>query len=110
MLWSILLWLTLVGEVALVLLAIRLYRLRRTRAFALFMWSCICFAIARTSWFTFGFFTGFIFPQASRAVRTASFHWQDYTSVAFQALSVALLLATVILFLRERSSGATPSV
>jgi uncharacterized protein with PQ loop repeat len=107
---QIIFWATLVGQVVLLVLAIRLYRAKRTRAFALLMWACVCFVLARSSWLTFGFFTGFIFPHASRAIRTTASRWQDNTDVTFQFLSVILLIIALVFFFRERSSTATSSV
>ena len=107
MLWKVISYLTLVGEVVMVVLAIRLFLTRRTRTFALLMWACVCFVIARSSWFTFGLLESFLPNEAARA---AVDPWHEYTNFTFQLLFVVLMIATLVSFLRERSSVATPSV
>jgi hypothetical protein len=93
-----------------VVLAIRLFLARRTCTFALLMWACVCFVIARSSWFTFGLLGDFLFSHSDGAVRAAVDRWHEYTNFTFQLLFVALMIATLTSFLRERSSVATPSV
>lgn len=88
-------------------LAIRLYLVRRTRTFALLMWACVCFVIARSSWFTFGLLESSL---PNEAARTAVDPWHEYTNFTFQLLFVVLMIATLISFLRERSSLASPDV
>jgi len=107
MLWKVISYLTLVGEAAMLVLAIRLFLFRRTRTFALLMWACVCFVIARSSWFTFGLLESFLSNEAARA---AVDPWHEYTNFRFQLLFVVLMIATLVSFLRQRSSLATPSV
>jgi hypothetical protein len=107
MFWKVISYLTLLGEVAMLVLAIRLFLARHTRTFALLMWACVCFVVARSSWFTFGLLESFLSNAAARA---AVDPWHEYTNFTFQLLFVVLMIATLISFLRERSSGATPSL
>jgi len=88
-------------------LAIRLFLNRRTRSFALLMWACICFVIARSSWFTFGLVGDFLSNQSTRA---AVQRWHEYTNFTFQLLFVALMIATLASFLRDRTSVPSPVV
>jgi hypothetical protein len=74
------------------------------------MWACVCFVIARSSWFTFGFVGGFLSGRRDEAARAAVARWHEYTNFTFQLLFVVLMIATLVSFLRERSSLATPSV
>ena len=106
MVWKLISYVTLVGEAAMLVLAIRLFLVRRTRTFALLMWACLCFVIARSSWFTFGLLESFLSNEAARAVDP----WHEYTNFTFQLLFVVLMIATLVSFLRQRSSVATPSV
>jgi hypothetical protein len=107
MLWKVISYLTLVGEAVMVVLAIRLFLARRTRTFALLLWACVCFVIARSSWFTFGLLERFLSSEAARA---AVDPWHEYTNFTFQLLFVVLMIATLISFLRERSSVTTSTV
>jgi hypothetical protein len=107
MFWKVVSYLTLVGEVVMLALAIRLFLARRTRTFALLMWACVCFVIARSSWFTFGLLEGFLSGEAARASVDP---WHEYTNFTFQLLFVVPMIATLISFLRGRSSVATPSI
>jgi uncharacterized membrane protein len=105
MLWKVISYLTLVGEAVMLVLAIRLFLARRTRTFSLLMWACICFVIARSSWFTFGLLNSLL---SSAATRAAVDPWHEYTNFTFQLLFVVLMVAALISFLRERSPMATP--
>jgi len=106
MFWTVVSYLTLLGEAMMLALAIRLFLVRRTRTFALLMWACVCFVIARGSWFTFGLLEGLL---SSAARRAAVERWHEYTNFTFQLLFVVLMIATLFSFLRKRSSVATPS-
>ena len=106
MLWKVISYLTLLGEAIMVVLAIRLFLVRHTRTFALLMWACVCFVIARSSWFTFGLLGGFLSSRGDEAVRAAVDRWHEYTNFTFQLLFVVLMIAALISFLRERSSMA----
>jgi hypothetical protein len=110
MLWTVISYVTLVGEVVMLVLAIRLCLIRRTRTFALLMWTCVCFVIARSSWFTFGFVGDFLSSRSDETVRATVDRWHEYTNFTFQLLFVVLMIATLISFLRERSSVAIPGV
>ena len=110
MLWKVISYLTLVGEVVMLVLAIRLFLARHTRTFALLMWACVCFVIARSSWFTFGFVGGFLSSRSDEAARATVDRWHEYTNFTFQLLFVLLMIATLVSFQRDRSSVATRDV
>ena len=110
MLWKVISYLTLVGEAVMVVLAIRLFFARRTRTFALLMWACACFVIARSSWFTFGLLEDFLSGRIDQAARAAVERWHEYTNFTFQLFFVLLMITTLVSFLRERSSIATRSI
>jgi uncharacterized membrane protein len=108
--WKVISYLTLLGEVVILVLAIRLFLARHTRTFALLMWACVCFVVARSSWFTFGLVGDSLFSRSDEAARAAVDRWHEYTNFTFQLLFVVLMIATLISFLRERSSVVTPNV
>ena len=68
---------------------------------------CVCFVIARSSWFTFGLLESFLSSEAARA---AVDPWHEYTNFTFQLFFVVLMIATLVSFLRERNSAAIPGV
>ena len=105
--WKVVSYLTLFGEAVMLVLAIRLFLARRSRTFALLVWACVCFVIARSSWFTFGLVESLLPGDAARA---AVDPWHEDTNFTFQLLFVGLMIATLVSFLRERSSVAIPSV
>lgn len=107
MLWKVISYLTLAGEAVMVVLAIRLFLVRHTRTFAILMWACVCFVIARSSWFTFGLAEDFLVRRSDEAARAAIDRWHEYINFTFQLLFVVLMIATLISFLRERSSVDT---
>ncbi len=110
MLWKVVSYLTLLGEVVMLVLAIRLFFAQRTRTFALLMWACVCFVIARSSWFTFGLLENFLSGRIDQAARAAVERWHEYTNFTFQLFFVLLMITTLVSFLRERSSIATRSI
>jgi hypothetical protein len=107
MFWKVISYLTLFGEAVMLLLAIRLFLVRRTRTFALLMWACVCFVIARSSWFTFDLLEELLSSDAARA---AVDPWHEYTNFTFQLLFVLLMIVTLVSFIRERSAGGTARV
>ena len=108
--WQIIAWITLVGQIALLILAIRLYLVQRARTFVFLMWACICFVIATTGWFTFGFLGGFITGQQDAVTRAAAYRWSQYTEHTFRLFFVVLMILALISFIRERSPGGRPRV
>jgi hypothetical protein len=108
--WKVISYLTLIGELVMLVLAIRLFLVRHTRTFAFLMWACVCFVIARSSWFTFGLLGGFLSSRGDEAVRATLDRWHEYTNFTFQLLFVVLMVATLVSFLRERSTAAISSV
>ncbi len=106
MFWKVVSYLTLLSEAIMLVLAIRLFLVRRTRTFALLMWACVCFVIARSSWFTFGLLESFLPSDATRA---AVDPWHEYTNFTFQLLFVVFMIATLISFIRERSAADVSS-
>lgn len=99
MFWKVVSYLTLLGEAIMLVIAIRLFFLRRTRTFALLMWACVCFVIARSSWFTFGLVENFLSNEVTRA---AVDRWHEPTNFTFQLLFVVLMIATLFSFLRKQ--------
>ena len=110
MLWKVVSYLTLLGEAVMLVLAIRLFFAQRTGKFLLLLWACVCFVIARSSWFTFGLLEDFLSSRSDDPARTAVERWHEPTNFTFQLLFVALMIATLLAFLRERRSATTPSV
>ena len=102
-----LLWLALVPQVIVVVLAIRLYRRERTKPFAFLMCGCVSLVLARSSWFTFGFIAGFFLHDPSRSQRSTVWHWTDYADVTFQLLSFICMLVALFSFLRQHPVDTT---
>lgn len=103
MFWDLISYLTLVGEAVMLVLAIWLYRIRRTGTFAFLMCACVSFVIARSSWFTFGFAGGYLVAAENRTLRATVERWHEYTNFTFQLLFVLLMIAALVSFIRERS-------
>ena len=110
MLWATMSLIGLFGKAALVILSVLLCRARRTRAFALLMWACISFVIARSSWFPVGFVQHYFPADEAGATRESLFRWRGYVDSTFQMLFIALMIGALIVFLRERSSVGTSHV
>jgi len=108
--WDYLLWIALIPQLIVLVLVVRLYHSRRTRAAAFLMWACICLVIARSSWFTFGFFPGFFSAQSGPAQRKVVWHWSEHTDVAFQLLSFVFFAAALLLLARKPTDHGTSIV
>ncbi|SRR6266478_1480200 len=106
--WRILQWAALVLQAAVLVLAIRLYLIKRTQAFALLMVGCFCHVIMHTTWFTFNFAAGFFGASQSAIAKINS--WAYSTSRIFHALFLIFMILALISFVRDRSTVATPSV
>ena len=107
MFWKLISYLTLAGEAVMVVLAVRLFLIRRSRTFLLLLWACVCFVIARSSWFTFGLLESLLPNETARA---AVDPWHEYTNFTFQLLFVVLMIAALISFIRERGAAGTSRV
>jgi hypothetical protein len=105
MFWKVVSYLTLLGEAMMLVVAIRLFLVRRTCTFTLLMWACVCFVIARSSWFTFGLLESL---PSNEAARAAVDRWHEPTNFTFQFFFVVLMIATLVSFLREATSRARP--
>jgi hypothetical protein len=101
MLWQVISWFTLICDAALLVLAIRLFRQRRSRSSALLMWACISFVIGASSWFTFGFGRGFFFRHTDAAAKATILRWSERTEFTFQLVSVVLMILAVLSLFRE---------
>ena len=104
--WTVLQWAALILQAAVLVLAIWLYRFKRTYPFALLMLACICYVIMHSTWFTFNFVAGVFLASASTISTIRS--WAYYTSQCFHVLFLIFLILALISFLRE--AVAQPSV
>jgi hypothetical protein len=102
MVWQIISWFTLICDVALLVLAIRLFRRRRTRTSILLMWASISFVIGASSWFTFAFSRGFFFRYTDPTAKAMIFRWHERTEFTFQLIFVLLMIFALLSLLRER--------
>jgi hypothetical protein len=108
--WTLISLVTLIGQVVLVVLAIRLFLRTRTRTFALLLWACVSFVIAASSWFTFSLIRGLFFPQSDRVPRALLHRWQERIDFSFQLIFVILMILALLSFLRERRGLGASSV
>ncbi len=107
----ILLQISIVLQIVLFVFSIRVYRLKRTRPFALVMGACACYVIPQVTWFTFYFVRGFLFPHRNPSQHTYTLPWWRFS---FDQIAVILFLVLMILalrsFLREPDAIATRRV
>src|SRR5437660_120934 len=102
----------LIFQAALVVFAIRAYRLRRTVVSRLMMWAAICYVIAASSWYTFNFAAGFFLKSAGRTpeARHAVADYRNYSDQTFQILFATFMIGALISFARERPQSGAPTV
>ena len=108
--WPVVSYLTLIGEVIMLVFAIIAYRAKRTLPFALLMWAFVCFVIARSSWFTFGVVGGFITRDFNKPPSVAVFEWQQSTDIVFELLFVVLAIFALSCLRRQHRSATKSGV
>ncbi len=105
--WSFLHWAALIAQAALLGLAVRVYRAKRSPPFTWLLWACIFSVIARSSWFTLGFSVGILGYDIDSLVYASSLAWSRRVDATFQLLSFLCLLRALSLFVREHKLDAT---
>ena len=106
--WSIMEWLGLVAQAALLALAIRLHRNTRRATFGWLMWAFVALIIAQTSWFAFGFLSGFAGYDAEGSSKL--WNWSRRVETLFELASFLLFAIALSRFLREHEPDATPTI
>jgi hypothetical protein len=91
-------------EIIGLVLAIRIYRLRRNRSFALLTWAFCCLIVTQIGLFAFTAIQGYGHPQLSR------FFWIYFADPISLIVFFVLIIFSLISFLRERSPTSTPRV
>jgi hypothetical protein len=98
---------TVVLQIMVLFLAIRLGRSHANVAFRYLMWACICYAVSEILVFATGFFPGFLFG------RRAYFHLPWWFFVAIQIsliVFLVFLIRAIKCFIRDRHDVAKPNV
>jgi hypothetical protein len=91
-------------EIIGLVLAIRIYRLRRNRSFALLAWAFCCLIVTQIGFFAFTAIQGYGHPQLSR------FFWIYFGDPVSLIVFFVLIIFSLISFLRERGPTSTPGV
>jgi hypothetical protein len=96
-------------QVALLVSSIKVYRVRRTRPFALIVGACACYVIPKVTWFVFFFTRGFFWPCKMPLHQTYSSPWWQFP---VDQIAVILFLVLMIValrsFLREPEATENP--
>jgi hypothetical protein len=107
----ILLQIVVVLQIVLLVFSIRVYRVRRTRPFALIVAACACYVVPQVTWFAFYFVRGFLSPHRGPSPHTYALPWWRYS---VDQIAVILFLVLMILalrsFLREPQVIATSRI
>jgi hypothetical protein len=85
-------------QVALLVCAIRAYRVNRSQTGLLIMWATLCYVIAASSWWTFNFSAGLVLggQRMSAHARHTLENSRYYCDQTFQLLFAALMIAALI--------------
>ena len=103
-------WLTALGLLGIVFIDAYLYRAKHTRSFGLLMWACISLLIAQSSRFVFLILERVFLSFHNTWARLRVSEWGQWTESTFLFLFVALMILTLLSFLRERNFAATPGI
>jgi hypothetical protein len=87
-------------EIVGLFLAIRIYRLRRSRPFALLVWAFSCLVVIQIVLFGFTAIHGYVQPRPSQ------FFWIYFGDPISLIVFFVLIIFSLISFLRERSDTA----
>jgi hypothetical protein len=97
--------LTLLGQVAMLVMAVWLYRQRQTSSFVLLKWVCICFVVWQCTPFVFGLASNAFLASHNTLASLRLSEWRQWTATSFGVLFVALMITTLLSFLREHDSS-----
>ena len=102
-------WIWVALEIVLIVVAIRMYRAKRTATARLLTWACLAYVFPGLGWYVFHAVHYFL------RFRLAITHddlmsWQAYTDRAFQIIFMLLIISALISFRRESLAVATPEV
>ena len=103
-------WLWVALQIVLVLGAIRVYLLRRTRLSQLLMWACVAYAISSLSWYLFYLVRAALHYRMLSTSHPEVVTWQSYTERASQIVFMVLMLFVFRSLHDERQGAATPKV
>jgi hypothetical protein len=95
-------------SLAFVLLAVFAYRAKGTAAFLLLMLSSICYFLPRFAWFAVGLFFQLRGWNTSGSFRSWFRSWGSLPIGICHVLFLALIIAALISFIRERKSVVAP--
>jgi hypothetical protein len=85
-------------QAALLVCAVRAYRVNRSQTGLLIMWATLCYVIATSSWWTFNFSAGLVLggQRMSAHARHTLADSRYYCDQTFQLLFAALMIAALI--------------
>jgi hypothetical protein len=96
---------TVVLQIALLFLAVRLYRAHSTAAFQYLLCACVCYVVPEVAIFVTGFFPAFLFHK--------NVHPPQWFYVLVQIcliLFLVFLIRAIRCFIRDRPTAAEPNV
>jgi hypothetical protein len=94
----------------LAILAVRVYRARRGKPLRFLMLACIVYVLPGVGWFLFYSIRAGLSYRMLSSAHPEVLSWQAGSELAFQILFMALMLCSLISFLRGGRSDATPQV
>jgi hypothetical protein len=108
--WHLLDLVALVLEIALVVLAIRLYRLKRTRSFGWFMSASICFVVTSAFVWVFAAIEMLLGADPQSPQSATAHAVGKHTTYIFQWLTLICLVAAAVFFLRDHRTHDEPTI
>jgi cytochrome bd-type quinol oxidase subunit 2 len=103
-------WVWVVLQIVLVVVAIRVYRLQRTRPLQLLMWACLAYVFSSLAWYFFYVVRAALQYPILVARHPEVSEWQGYTNRASQIVFMILMLLVFRSLYRGGQSDATPKV
>jgi len=104
------LWTTVALQIVLIVFAIRVYRVWRTRPLHLLMWACLAYAFSPLAWDMFYMVRGFLRYPMLAARKPEVLEWMGHSDRTFQILFMLLMIYSFYCFRQERRSAAKPAI
>lgn len=101
-------WISAALQIVLIVFAIRVYRVWRTRPLQLLMWACI--AYSHLAWGTFYWVRGFLRYPMLAARKPEVLEWMGHSDRTFQILFMLLMIYSFYCFRQEGRSAAKLAV
>jgi hypothetical protein len=95
--------------IVLLVVAIRTYRVHRTRSLRLLLYACICYTLVRFAWFTYDLAITLFSLPVTHSTAPAFQQWKFYSGRALHVAFLVFMILALRGLKREPASMASPT-